>query len=73
MLMFSESRGPAGVRAAGSQGAAKDPPGGDRDPSGAEEERDHYRGEGDRPDRQGAHCHREEARRGRGLQNAAAG
>lgn len=62
MLICSESSGPAGVRAAGGQGAAEDPSGGDRDPGGAEEEGDHHRGEGDRPDRQGAHCYCEEAR-----------
>lgn len=72
-LPFPESGGPAGVRAAGGQGAAEDPLGGDRDPSGAEEEGDHHRGERDRSDGEGAHCHDKEARRGGGLQSAAAG
>ena len=57
----AESGMPAGLRAAGRQGAAEDPTGGDRDRGGAEEEADHHRGEGDHQDRAGAGRHGDEA------------
>lgn len=40
MRVSPESRGSAGLRAAGGQGAAEDPNGGDRNRGGAEEEAD---------------------------------